>query len=46
MASVNYFDFSRKNLTHILKWKSIMEMHANEQFFGYIMAGTSCISMR
>ena len=45
MTSMNYFDSSRKNLT-ILKWKSVMEMHANEPFFSYIMAGTSCISMR
>ena len=31
MTSMNYFDSSRKNLT-ILKWKSVMEMHANEPF--------------
>ena len=27
MASMNYFDSSRKNLTYNLKWKSVMEMH-------------------
>jgi hypothetical protein len=32
MASMNYFDSSRKNLTYILKWKSvIMEMHVITQ---------------
>ena len=28
MVSMNYFDSSRKNLTYMLKWKSVMEMHA------------------
>ena len=27
LASINYFDSRRKNLTYILKWKSVMEMH-------------------
>ena len=27
MASMNYFDSSWNNLTYILKWKSVMEMH-------------------
>ena len=27
MASMKYFDSSRKNPTYILKWKSVMEMH-------------------
>ena len=27
MASMDYFDSRRKNLTYILKWKSVMEMH-------------------
>ena len=31
MASMNYFDSSRKNLTYILKWKSVMEMHVITQ---------------
>ena len=27
MASINYFDSSRENLTYLSKWKSVMEMH-------------------
>jgi hypothetical protein len=27
MASMNYFDCSRKNITYFFKWKSVMEMH-------------------
>jgi hypothetical protein len=32
MASMNYFNSSRKNLTYILKRKSAKEMHAITQF--------------
>ena len=27
MASIKYFDSSRKTPTYILKWNSVMEMH-------------------
>ena len=38
MASMNYFDSSRTNLTHFSKWKSVMEMHVKTKstnFHGY-----------
>ena len=31
MLFINYFDFNRKKLTYILKWKSIMQIHLRKQ---------------
>ena len=32
MASMNYFNSSRKSLTYFFKWKSVMEMHFITKF--------------
>ena len=32
IASMNYFDSSRKNLTYIFQWMSVTEMHVITKF--------------
>ena len=42
MASLNYFDTSKKNLARFSKWKSVNEMHVITQFAN--CHGYSCFS--